>query len=164
MNTFLPGPVLTLATRADAPEILDLYHSMIGTPGCTWSLLYPEMENIERDMSHSALWTLRIDGVLAGVVSIGDPGDVGLLGWEPQNPAELARLAVAHDFQGQGLAGLLIGHALETARMAGFDGVILLVSPENLKAQHLYEKFGFRADGQVFGWNHPWLKYQQPFS
>jgi ribosomal protein S18 acetylase RimI-like enzyme len=155
---------LTLATAAEAPEILDLYHSHIGTPGCTWSLLYPAEENITRDMGNGALWCLRNGGTLAGVVSIGAPGDVGLLGWEPQHPAELARLAISHDFQGQGLASLLIGHALSTARQNGFDGVVLLVSPANQKAQHLYEKFGFTPDGEVFGWNHPWVRYQQSFN
>jgi len=152
------------ATLNDAQEIVALYHSLIGMPGCTWSVEYPAMEDVERDLSKGALWVLRVDGELAGAVSIGEPGDVGLLGWESQHPAELSRLAVAHGFQGQGLANALITHAITTARTAGFDGVILLVFPENLSARHLYQKHGFTPDGEVFAWNHPWVKYQRTFA
>jgi len=41
----------------------------------------------------------HVGGELAGAVTIGPAGDVGLLGWEPQHPAELARLAVSPVFQ-----------------------------------------------------------------
>jgi len=158
-----PDLTLQLATPADADEVLNLYHSLIGSPGCTWSYAYPAAENVTKDMGNQALWVLRIGGELAGAVTIGPAGDVGLLGWEPQHPAELARLAVSPVFQDRGLASLLIEHALATARQGDFDGAVLLVSPPHAQARHLYEKFGFRPDGEVFGWDHMWVRYQQSF-
>jgi len=151
------------ATIADADEVLALYNSMIGTPGCTWSELYPAMENIEFDLGKDALWVMRDGDVLVGAISVGNLGDVCQLGWAPQNPAELARIAVAHGYQGRGLAAALIRHGIETARAAGHDGVVLLVSPDNHAARHLYEKLGFEPCGEIDGWNHHWLRYQQSF-
>jgi hypothetical protein len=37
------------------------------------------------------------------------------------------------------------------------------VAPDHLEAQSLYVKFGFLPDGEVFGWNHLWLRFQQSF-
>jgi len=154
---------ITRATAADANEVLALWNSQIGMPGCTWSLEYPSWENVQHDLNNAALWVLRVGGSLAGVVAIGDPGDVGDLGWDLTRPAGLARLAVSREFQGQGLAAVLISHALQTARNQGYDGVILLVSPGNPRAEHLYQKFGFQADGETFNWGHLWVRYQLAF-
>lgn len=154
---------ISLAARDDAEAVVNLWHSLIGYPGCTWSYEYPNAENFQIDVTNGALWCLRVNGELAGVVTIGRSGDVAALGWEPQNPAELARLAVARKYQGQGLASVLVAHALQVAQVNGHGGVILLVSPLHTQAQHLYESHGFQPDGEVFGWNHQWLRYQQTF-
>jgi len=151
------------ASPNDADDILGLYHQLIGYPGCTWSLAYPNAENVARDLNNGSLWCLKVNGELAGAVSIGVSGDVAALGWAPQNPAELARLAVSPAYQGRGYASQLIAHALAIARARGHDGVILLVNPQHGEARHLYEKFGFIPDGEVFGWEHVWLRYQQVF-
>jgi len=164
MNNDGNSLAITRGTMNDAEQLVALYHSMIGTPGCTWSKLYPALENVEWDVENGALWVMRDGDTIAGAVSVGNLGDVCDLGWAPKNPAELARLAVAQEYQGRGLANTLVAHAIAVAREAGNDGVVLLVSPGNAKAQHLYQKFGFQPDGEIFAWDHQWLRYQLPFA
>ena len=39
-----------LANMNDASEIMDIYHSLIGTQGCTWSLEYPDNATVQSDI------------------------------------------------------------------------------------------------------------------
>ena len=51
----------TPATQDDAFGILDFYHSLIGTPGCTWNLDYPDEEIVNQDIFNKSLYLLKED-------------------------------------------------------------------------------------------------------
>ena len=57
----------SLANYDDLSEIMDLYHSIIGTPGCTWSMDYPNKENVESDIINKSLYILKYDEKIVAV-------------------------------------------------------------------------------------------------
>jgi L-amino acid N-acyltransferase YncA len=44
-----------LANHDDIPEIVSIYHSLVGTPGCTWDSDYPSKETAENDINNDWL-------------------------------------------------------------------------------------------------------------
>jgi mycothiol synthase len=56
----------------------------------------------------------------------------------------LPEVFVVSGFQGRGLGGLLLGHALRACAGAGYERLGLTVSEGN-PARHLYERFGFES-------------------
>jgi len=58
---------------------------------------------------------------------------------------EIAKMAVSSEAQGRGYSNLLMKSAIEFAKHAGADKLILLSNTRLKAAIALYEKFGFRA-------------------
>lgn len=92
----------------EADAILELYHSVLDTPGCRWSMDYPTMENIKEDIAGDALFCLRENGEIISVISceydeVTDAFDCWTEALFPH--LEIARLCVHHDYQGRGIAG-----------------------------------------------------------
>lgn len=65
-----------------------------------------------------------------------------------ENLIELGRLYVTEEFQGRGVAKMLIQRIEDVARAMGFRNIWLGVWESNLKAQRAYEKFGFKRVGE----------------
>jgi putative acetyltransferase len=57
---------------------------------------------------------------------------------------ELAKMAVAPEWQGQGISKLLIEKCLDAAKQVGAERVTLFSNHQLQTAIHLYEKYGFR--------------------
>jgi len=57
--------------------------------------------------------------------------------------AHLLNVAIAQEWQGQGIGGGFMRHMIEVARGASCQIVYLEVRPSNLAARHLYRKLGF---------------------
>jgi len=140
-----------LALKEDAHSILELYHSVLSTPYCRWSMEYPLMENIEDDLSRESLFCLKECGEIIAAISIDKDDDVAALTcWsETLRPAfEISRLCVRCDYQRQGLAAKMIEHVMEYGREKGFKGIYYLVSKHNLLAQKAYSRLGFQLVGE----------------
>jgi ribosomal-protein-alanine N-acetyltransferase len=58
--------------------------------------------------------------------------------------AHLLNIAVAPEWQNQGVGRAFLGHIVQVAREAGCQIVYLEVRPSNLSARHLYRKMGFQ--------------------
>ena len=70
----------TLATAQDAQEILNLYRSVMGSEGCTWSMDYPNEENVQNDLERKSLFCIKTQtGEIIGAVSIDDDKNVETL-------------------------------------------------------------------------------------
>ena len=93
--------------------------------------------------SHYQAWVLRQhDGTLLGyflLMAIVDE-------------AHLLNVAVAVERQGQGLGHLLLNQAVACARGLGLESVLLEVRPSNLRALHIYERYGFQQIGRRKGY------------
>lgn len=61
----------------------------------------------------------------------------------------LHRLCVNPEMQGRGLARQAMARMEQNARDQGFDSVRLDVFSQNLHAQRLYERLGYRRTGEV---------------
>ncbi len=58
--------------------------------------------------------------------------------------AHLLNIAVAPEWQNQGVGRAFLAHVIEVARAAGCQIVYLEVRPSNLGARHLYRTVGFQ--------------------
>ena len=64
--------------------------------------------------------------------------------------AHLSRMTVAPMFQGRGVGSALLVHAFDHYRRRGMDTVSLNTQADNQISKKLYQRFGFRPNGQRF--------------
>ena len=152
-----------LASIDELDDIVSIYHRLIGTPGCTWSLDYPSKETAENDIKNECLYTLKKDDKIIAVASVGDFDELGDLQWKAKKPCELARIGVDPSFQKQGIGSIMLENLIRMAKEKGYDGIRILVSKTNEPALALYEKNGFERCGQVFRFDIDFYCYQITF-
>lgn len=152
------------ATANDATQIHALYTSRIGTKGCTWDEDYPTIELVKKDIERQALYAVY-DGekVIAAAVCGEDRDLRGFDLWsgEIKNPCELERVGILNDYQGKHLASRLLRYIEADMVRQDFDGILLLVSPDNDRARALYQHLGFSFRGERFGWETLWSCYEK---
>ena len=159
----MDGYTFQLANRDEIPEIVRIYHSLVGTPGCTWNLDYPNEETAEDDIHNNWLYTLKQCDKIIAVASVGDFGDWKDLQWKPKKPCELARIGVNPAFQKQGVGTIILQHTIRVAKEQGFDGMRFIVSKTNPAALALYDKNGFERCGETIQFDMDWYCYQMVF-
>ena len=156
------------AMPGDADEVYALYHSLLEAPYSTWSEDYPTRDDVTEDVSHG--WTLvmrtdagRISAAIALVPGEQEPEFEEFAPWYPdvKRWACPARLGVALDQQGKGLARRMLSAAMDYARAEGYDGVRFLVAKSNPVAQRSYAKLQFDVCGECEMWGENWLCYQR---
>ena len=111
----LDGYEFVLAERADIPEIVEIYHSLVGTPGCTWDYDYPSRKTAELDVGSNSLYALKKHGRIVAVASMGDFQELGHLQWSPEKPCELARIGVLPTMQKRGIGSVILQKIIEAA-------------------------------------------------
>lgn len=156
------------AKLGDADAVYELYHSLINAPYSTWSEDYPTWEDVQRDVLHG--WTLVMrdtDGHIAAAIALlpgeQEPEFEQIAPWYPdvRRWACPARLGVALDHQGKGLARRMLSAAMDCAREGGCDGVRFLVAKSNPVAQRAYAPLGFDICGECEMWGEQWHCYQK---
>lgn len=155
---------IELAKSNDKEEILQLYKAQLGKKYCPWNEYYPEVQEIDFDLSRDSLFVMRDEGKIIAAISIDDDESVtNLPYWTPrlQPGAELSRLAVAIDYQSQGLAKKMIIYGMKEIKKRGFKSLHFLVNKTNLKALKCYDAFGFDKVGECEFYNQPMLCYEK---
>mgnify|MGYP000544608230 FL=1 len=108
------GRSIGKAEESDKEELLRLYQSMIGGPA-DWNEYYPSMETIEFDIAHDSLFVMKNEKKeIIACISIDHDDEVDALPcWSNslQPSAELARVCVRKDMQGQGIAKMMVAKA-----------------------------------------------------
>ena len=158
--------IFRLAEPKDSEEILRLYRSIIGTPGCTWTEDYPDMEEIINDTAMRSLYCMTDgDGQIIAAAAAGPLDELSDLEWDPgmTKPCELARIGVSPSLQKKGIASKLLCAVIEDCKSRGYNGMIFLVSKTNSSALALYNKFGFKNTGEVFRYGHEFFCYYKLF-
>ena len=111
------------ASAADQAEILALYRSLIGQPGCTWCEEYPDEEIVAEDLRSGSLYCARENGSIVGAVSVEwqDEEIERFDCWSKENEpaAYLSRVAVSREMQGRGLAKDLMRYAMAEMKTRG---------------------------------------------
>ena len=156
------------AKNGDIDEIFAMYHALIDAPYSTWSEDYPTIEHVRSDVEHG--WTIvlrneenRILAAIALLPGEEEPEYEGIAQWDPDvtSWACPARLGVALDQQGKGLAGKMLAAAMDAARQSGREAVRFLVAKSNPVAQRAYSRLGFDVCGEHEMRGHVWLCYQK---
>lgn len=159
--------VFEIATEEDKEEILALYRSLIGTEFCVWTESYPGMEEIEYDLSREALFCMRDNERIVGVISLDLDEQVDRLTcWsrERQPSVELSRLGVHKDYQNRGIAGDLILNAMNVAGKRGMKSIRFLVAKSNVKALKAYKRLHCDLVGECFLYGADYWCYEKDIS
>jgi ribosomal protein S18 acetylase RimI-like enzyme len=138
-----------LAQEKDFSAIMDFYHSLIGTPGCTWDLDYPHEENVTQDIINNSLYLLKNKQEIIATAAAGTSDELQALSWSTKNPCDLARIGVASAMQGKGIGTSMLKMVIAAVKKRGYDGIRMLVSKNNSAALALYDKNGFVKCGEV---------------
>ena len=150
-----------LAVNDDIPVIVNLYHSLVGTPGCTWDYEYPSEETAKYDIENEALYVLSKDNEIIAVATATDKyNELEHLQWTIQRPCELYRIGVSPSFQKQGIGSIILQNIITNMQEKGFDGIRQIVSKTNPAALALYDKNGFERCGETLMFEHEWYCYQ----
>ena len=138
------------ATPADAPAVLALYRSVIGTKNCTWDEEYPGEAQISRDTAAGALFLMEQDSRLVGAVSLAPENELDDLPfWRTTEGAgEIARVVIHPEFQGKGYSTALVSRAMEELKGRGYRAAHLAVAEINRPAQKTYFRLGFVRVGE----------------
>lgn len=152
------NPRLTLrrGTAADAERVLDLYRAAVGRPGCTWDEEYPGQDTIEEDLRSGGLYVCEADGEIIGAASVVGENELDDLEcWRRHDGKhrEIARITVAQQYAGMGLACQMLMSLFEILQSGGCTSVRLLVAKCNPAALRTYEKLGFAylASCEMYG-------------
>lgn len=140
----------SLAKHSDISEILDIYHSLIGTPGCTWDIDYPNREIVESDIDRESLYILKNYDKIIAVAAAGINDELDHLQWSIKRPCDLARIGVLPMMQNQGIGTIMLQKVIQAVKEKEFDGIRILVSKSNPAALALYNKNNFIKCGETF--------------
>ncbi len=140
------------ADRADLPAILALVPrlSTAFTPPpwrdpeeMTATDLAVVTDALKEAGEDPALYVAEIEGMVAGFVHVRSAEDYYRRG---RRHGHVADLVVAEGHEGQGIATALLARAEEWCRAQGHDWMTLGVFEQNIRAEQLYQKLGFRRD------------------
>ena len=145
------------ATVDDLDALVNLYgaaaQDMFRQGIDQWDEYYPDREILAEDVESGDMTLGFLDGQLACAYVVNreyDP-EYELGAWEHTEGdfCVLHRLCVNPQLQGRDLARQAMARMEKTALEQGFDSVRLDVFSQNLHAQRLYEKLGYRRTGEV---------------
>lgn len=153
--------VISPAQPSDAEDIAEIYHSLIGMPGCTWDDHYPTIEFVRRDIENGNMFKAVVDGRIAGSAYCGDYEERQVLECfeEAGKLGEFGRVGVRKEFHRMGVARALLEYLKNNAKQRGYDAIALLVGRKNLGAMALYEKIGFKNVGESDIYDTEWYCY-----
>lgn len=130
----------------DIDPVLELEKDLF--PEDTWSrgMFWSELAH-SRGAEATRRYVVAEDGTgrIAGYAGLAASGD----------QADVQTIAVARDFQGTGLGGLLLADLLRAATAFECHEVLLECRVDNVRAQKLYERFGFEPIGFRRGYYQP---------
>lgn len=128
------GPFQSSDTQAVRKVVLDglKEFDFEYTPEFDYDLDDPKAHYLNKG---GMFFVLKVDGKVVGTVAIINRGDV----------AELKRLYVEKQYQGQGLGSQLLDTAIQYCQKEGFNKIEFETNKKFTKAHILYEKRGFKT-------------------
>lgn len=133
-----------------------------------WDEHYPDRASIAEDIETGTLFALR-DGVkILGIVVLNEKQDeeYAEISWSTSKDDKnliVHRLAVLPEYQGQGLAQILMDFAEDLARNLSYAAIRLDTYSQNPRNQRFYLARGYRELGAVFltyKKEHPYYCYE----
>ena len=145
------------ATPDDLDALVSLYgaatQDMLRQVIDQWDEYYPDREILSEDVESGDMTLGLLDGepACAWVVNREYEPEYVSGAWEHTGGdfCVLHRLCVNPELQGRGLARQAMARMEKNAFDKGFDSVRLDVFSQNLHAQRLYERLGYKRTGEV---------------
>jgi GNAT superfamily N-acetyltransferase len=142
---------ITQAKSTDLIEILYLLRVCIldmNLKGLKhWNSAYPGPDRIQKDLSMGYIYIIKDKGVCKGMVTLNDyePEEYKQIGFPSvtKRPLYLQNLAVHPNWQGQGIATLLIDFAQQLGKEKGYDAIRLDIFEPSEHARQLCAKQRF---------------------
>lgn len=155
--------ILRLAKKEELPQVLKLYRSVIGKPGCTWNINYPNEDTLQEDFYAKNLFVLCKGKELIGAVSIVPENELDDLEcWQHRkNTREIARVVIAPQHQSRGYGKHMIKELCRRLENMNCSAVHLLVSVKNHHALNLYRETGFLNKGQCTRYGNTYYAYEK---
>jgi len=119
------------ARRRDIPHIVEIERRSFPTPWSEWAF------RRELKSKNAHFLVAKIGREVVGYLDI----------WIVLDEAHITNIAVAPEHRRKGIGERLMRYALEMAKSKGVRKVTLEVRENNIPAQNLYRKFGFRPLG-----------------
>ncbi len=137
-------------------ELLSLYKSVIDSEFCVWNDNYPSMLEINQDLATDNVFVLTDGEKIAGAISIETHNDMDEFDcWlcNDGTQKEIARVVIAKEYQGLGLAKRLIDEIENVLRQRGCHSVHLAAAKVNIPAYKTYVKAGYitHCEKQMYG-------------
>ena len=151
------------AKKEDLPEILKLYRSVIGKPGCTWDISYPNEATLQEDFRTGNLFVLRQRGRIVGAGSIVPRNELDDLDcWQHKEHAgEIARIVIRRDRQSRGYGKYLVDMLCHRLRKQNCKTVHILVAKENHHALNMYRESRFHNVGSCHRYDLDFYAYER---
>jgi ribosomal protein S18 acetylase RimI-like enzyme len=138
------------ATDAEAPAILALVPRLVAFELPSWreraAMIETDLdvvaEAIQSTTEDPSVFVAEIDGTITGFIHVRSLEDY----YRRRKHGHVADLVVAGSHEGQGIATALLERAEEWSRAKGYDWITLGVFEQNVRAEGLYRKFGYRRD------------------
>jgi ribosomal protein S18 acetylase RimI-like enzyme len=153
--------IIREATEADWPSIWKMFQEVTEAG---------DVFAYDSDTTEETARKLWVQLPSRGYVAVRDNQILGTYFIRPNQPGRGSHIAnggymVSSDARGQGIASMLCGHSLETARQLGFKGIQFnFVICTNTAAIRVWEKHGFREIGRIpKGFLHQSLGYVDAF-
>ena len=121
-------------------QVNDFFKQCFSSVGIPYSPKdrHADVANVEcHYMNNGCFWCLIDDNHVIGTIAIRKIDDTNRI-------AELKRMFVLPEFQGNGYGRLLLEHAVKCAREEGYQKICLDTRKQFSVAQHLYRSVGFR--------------------
>ena len=138
------------ATDQDAPAIMALVPRLVAFGPPPWrdaaSMTKTDLavmdEALRATGDDPVVFVAEIEGAVAGVIHLRSVEDY----YRRRSHGHVADLIVAEGREGQGIATALLAKAEEWARAKGYDWLGIAVFEDNVRAEKLYQKFGFHRE------------------
>ena len=132
--------------------ICNLYNDIKQKTETVWEDDYPCVELIKWDIERNGLYALVTeDGEMIAVAYAGkrNEEDDDCCDWklDIKNRATFARFGVSPKYQRQGFGKKMLLKIFQLLKEQGFDGIRILVEPNNTNAICLYKKLNFINSG-----------------
>ncbi len=143
--------------RADEVDtVCGLYRAASKSPFSVWNEEYPTLQDARHDLETGNLFILTADDQVIGAISIVpecEMDDLDVWQFTDGTHREIARICISQDFQGKGLAAVMVTNIIHVLKERGCHSIRLSAAVCNLPACKTYGKLGFeiRGEADLFG-------------
>ena len=140
-------------------EIFAIYKSLLGFEGCLWNEYYPSIDDIRKDIELDTMYILKLEDEIIASAHAGIDEELFKLDFfskDVKKPRDLARVAVAREYQKQGFARKLIKYIEDELKKQDVDYMFLTVGKSNFKACNLYKSIGYEIKGEKTEFDIDW--------